>query len=247
MIVVVIPARLGSTRLPNKLILTDTGKPLLYHTIDRVLESNLTDVVFVATEDRAIYRLVQDYNNHKIRPVMTGPAQSGTERIANFVSAHFDDEHTIVNFQGDEPDLPGCFIDRLAELVRSGCCDVSTLASPLDDMEVASDRDVVKVVTDHNSNALWFSRYPIPLGGPCWLKHAGIYAYSTKFLRQLSTMTPTTARGESLEQLQWLQAGFRIKVLVDEVTSVGIDNRNDYIQFVARYKDRQCQPVSVTL
>lgn len=235
MIVTVIPARLGSTRLPNKLVLTDTGRPLLHHTIDRVLESRLTSVVFVATPDREILDVVKDYGSPKVMGVLTGPAQSGTERIAKFCTTHFmDDDHTIVNFQGDEPDLPGHHIDTLAEKVEAGFCDVATLASPADLFETAA-LNVVKVVTDHASNALWFSRQAIPAGGP-YLKHIGIYAYRMKFLRKLFTMSPTTARAESLEQLQWLQAGYRIKVVVDEVRSVGIDTVENYAQFVSRHK-----------
>lgn len=235
MIVTVIPARLGSTRLANKLVLTDTGKPLLHHTIERVLESRLTNVVFVATPDREILDVVKDFRNPKVMGVLTGPARSGTERIAKFVSTHFmDDDHTIVNFQGDEPDLPGRHIDRLAETVNAGFCDVATLASPADVFEAAA-LNVVKVVMDHGQNALWFSRHPIPAGGP-WLRHVGIYAYKAKFLRKLFLMTPTTAVAESLEQLQWLQAGYKIRVVVDEVNSVGIDTVENYAQFVARHK-----------
>jgi 3-deoxy-manno-octulosonate cytidylyltransferase (CMP-KDO synthetase) len=246
MIITAIPARLGSTRLANKLVLTDTGRPLLYHTIDRVLGSKLTSVVFVVTPDKEIENLVRDYGNPKVQVVRTGPAKSGTERIANFVSTYFvDDDHVVVNFQGDEPDLPGHHIDSLAESVKAGFCDVATLASPTEDSAVARDPDVVKVVLDHASNALWFSRQAIPTGGP-WLKHVGIYAYSPKFLRRLFLMKPTTAGGECLEQLQWLQAGYRVKVLIDHVDFVGINNHEDYAKFVTRHKEQQCQLVSAT-
>ncbi len=235
MIATVIPARLGSTRLPNKLVLTDTGKPLLHHTIERVLESRLTSVVFVATPDRVILDVVRDFGNPRVHGVLTGPANSGTERIARFCTTHFmHDDHIIVNFQGDEPDLPGRHIDTLAEKVGSGFYDVTTLASPAGLVEAAA-LSVVKVVTDHASNALWFSRHPIPAGGP-WLKHVGLYAYKLKFLRKLFTMTPTTAQVENLEQLQWLQAGYRIGVVVDEVDSVGIDTAENFARFVERHK-----------
>lgn len=240
MIIAVIPARLSSTRLPRKLLLSDTGKPLILHTIDRVLESKLTSAIFVVTEDKEIYDVVGGYHK-KVNPIMTGVASSGTERIAKFVGTYFvDDSHVVVNFQGDEPELSGSFIDRLADEVDSGFCDVATLATQIDHDD-ASDRDVVKVVLDHVGNAMWFSRYPIPSGGP-WLKHIGVYAYSPKFLRRLFMMPQTTAAGEKLEQLQWLQAGHKIKVVVDHVDSIGIDSQADYTRFIQRVKRIRCQP-----
>jgi 3-deoxy-manno-octulosonate cytidylyltransferase (CMP-KDO synthetase) len=233
MIVVVIPARMGSSRLPLKLALRETGKPLLHHTIEKVLESQLASIVFVATPDLIIHDMVSSFDNPKVHAVMTGPAESGTERIARFCTTYFmDDDHVIVNFQGDEPELSGKYVDQLARMVQSGFCDVATLAAPATDEE-AENQNVVKVIIDRVNHAKWFSRHPIPLGGP-WLKHVGIYAYKVSFLRKLFMMPATTCAGERLEQLQWLQAGYRIGVQVDEVSSSGIDTRDQYDQFLER-------------
>ena len=111
---------------------------------------------------------------------------------------------------------------------------MATLATPVVDLEIASNRRVVKTVIDHANYALWFSRHPIPSGGP-WLKHIEIYAYTPKFLRRLPTMTKTTASGEFIDQLRWLQAGYKVRVLVDDVTSISINSQESYARFVANY------------
>lgn len=243
MIVTVIPARLGSSRLPDKLILRESGRPLLYHTIDRVMESALTGLIFVLTPDEMIEDLVKNYGDPRVQVVRTGQSRSGSERAAKFVSTYFvENDHTIVNFQGDEPELSGSYIDRLAYMAESGFCDVATLVTKIKDRDEAASPDVVKVVLDHSDNVLWFSRHAIPSGGP-WHKHIGIYAYKASFLRKTLTMQPTTAPEECLEQLQWLQSGYRIRALVDDVQSVGIDTYADYSRFVSKCKGHYANQV----
>lgn len=235
MIITVIPARLGSTRLPNKLILADTGRPLLHYTIDRALESRLSSMVFVVTPDKEILEVVRNYNHPKVQSILTGHANSGTERLAKFCLSHFmDDGHIVVNLQGDEPSLPGLHIDQVVEAISAGLYDVATLASPIGAAE-ALDNNIVKVVMSHTSTAMWFSRCPIPVGGP-WYKHVGVYAYKVGFLRKLPLMVPTTVGGEHLEQLQWLQSGYKIRVCVDQVDSEGIDTHENYAAFTQKIK-----------
>lgn len=231
MIIAAIPARLGSTRLPNKMLLNRTGKPLLHHTIDRVLESKVK-LIYVLTPDKPIYEFVKSLKMNRVSPVLTGHAESGTERIAKFCTTHvMNNEHIVINFQGDEPELPGLYIDKLIDALDE-YTDVATLAASATLAESA-DSSIVKTVIDHNDMALWFSRLGIPHGGP-WLKHIGIYAYRVKFLRKLFFMDKTTYAGERLEQLQWLQAGYKIHVSIGEVKHAGIDTEYDYERFVER-------------
>ncbi len=231
--IIIIPARLNSTRLPRKLLLNQTGHPLLWHTIMRAKESNLAKAILILTEDVEIYNTVLDFRISEVEAIMTGPAGSGTERIINYCNMYnLDDSYVIVNFQGDEPELPGIYADRLVGALHEPV-QVATLASPIvsDDVD---NPNIVKVVCRHDDCALYFSRCPIPYGGP-WLKHIGIYAYTVKFLKQLTFSN--VFLGERLEQLQWLQMGHLIKVVVNDISSVGIDTPKDYEEFVKRVSE----------
>ena len=237
---IIIPARLNSSRLPRKLLLDDTGYPLLWHTTQRALESNLADIIIIATEDDEIADVVSRFGIDDVYCVRTPPCDSGTERVAWVVenmkklSDFFD---YVVNFQGDEPELPGAVVDALIrELQSDNVVDVVTLAT------IGKEYDyyvpsVVKVVIDHRKNAMYFSRTPIPYGlsGDGCLNHFGIYAYRREFLLAVPTLPTTTLGSEKLEQLQWLQSGFRIRVLQGDINCIGIDTQQEYQQFVQRY------------
>lgn len=239
-VIVVIPARLQSTRLPNKLLLAETGHHLIWHTIQRVREAKTVDRIYVATEDADIFNAIIRYQDIRVCPYMTDKCNSGTERVAYMVNLlDLNNHDIIVNFQGDEPELPGSYIDELvAQMFRYSSSDVSTvatLAAPATEEEKISP-DVVKVVTTSDNVALYFSRAPIPYNGPA-LKHFGLYAYRADFLRNLDIMRASDRRfeGERLEQLQWLNAGHRIKVVIGDIKFAGIDTRAEYEQFVKRY------------
>lgn len=237
---IIIPARLKSSRLRRKLLLDDTGFPLLWHTTQRALESTLAQVVIIATEDQEIVDTVALFGVEDVYCVHTPPCNSGTERVAWVVeniqkfSDFFD---VVVNFQGDEPELPGTLADTLIrELQKDNMVDVTTLATKgnVNEYDAPS---VVKVVTDHCGNAMYFSRAPIPHGSNdgC-LTHFGIYAYRREFLLAFPTLPETTLGSERLEQLQWLQSGFRIRVLTKEINCVGVDTKREYDNFVRRYR-----------
>jgi 3-deoxy-manno-octulosonate cytidylyltransferase (CMP-KDO synthetase) len=233
MIIVAIPARLESTRLPNKLMRNDTGYPLIWHTIQRTLTARSPSEIIVLTDHQSIADSINSYNMERVKVIMTGHAESGTDRIINFCKVlNVDDSHVIVNFQGDEPELSGEYIDRLVENLDF-TSDVVTLASPATDVEAKSD-SIVKVVTDSADKALYFSREAIPHKGP-WLKHVGIYAYSVGFLKKISQMPPHPYGNEKLEQLRWLYNGAKIRVIVDKIDTVGIDTKAEYEEFVDRY------------
>lgn len=237
---IIIPARLNSTRLPGKLLLKETGYPLLWHTTTNALKSELANVVIIATEDQEIHDEVMKFGVSNVYVVQTPPCNSGTDRIAWVVENVQDftnDFDIVVNFQGDEPELDGKYADELIGVVENNpIIDVSTLCYHGSVNEYHSP-DVVKIVTDHNGRAMYFSRSPIPYGSGNGLNHVGIYAYRRDFLLAIPTMIPTTFQTEKLEQLQWLQSGFHIQAVKMDHKTVGVDTREEYENFVNRHRD----------
>lgn len=235
--IVAIPARLASTRLPNKLMLDIGGKPLLWHTICRALESDAAKVVVLA-EDHELAEAVQSWKwfqkyEGRLDVRHTGPARSGTERIALFAKDVTDNE-VIVNLQGDEPELAPAFIGLAAHVAANSSVDVVTLASKIDET-TAQLPGIVKVVSGFTS-ALYFSRSPIPYGGP-WFRHIGLYAYRGFFLKNLHRLAPPLHPREDLEQLQWLENGQTIHVVVVNHPYAGVDTQHDYEATKARLID----------
>ena len=212
----VIPARLGSTRLPNKPLQLLAGEPLITRVIQRVKQHGLTDLV-VATDSPMVAEVVE---RSRVRAVLTDGAHlSGTDRIAEVVARpEFADADVVVNVQGDEPFLSGEALAGALERVRAGY-DIGTAAAPLDP-ELAPDPARVKLVTDAAGRALYFSRAVIPhrreptdpAAGLYW-QHLGIYAYTREALRRWVEAEPSPAElAERLEQLRALHCGLSIGV-----------------------------------
>lgn len=244
-IVGIIPARLQSTRLPRKLLLNMTGKPLLQYVWETACECpDLHDVV-VATDSEEIARAVHAFGG---RAEMTAQHNSGTDRIAEVTRRCFSDADAIVNLQGDEPELDPGVVAAMIREMRSSNCQMATVAAPVTSPEVVRDPGCVKVVLDVNGRAMYFSRSPIPFsrdvpienlfrdGEPSpWLLHVGLYAYRRDFLLQLTSLPPSPLEQlEKLEQLRALQLGASIAVAVVNHAAVGIDTPEDYAAFVAR-------------
>jgi len=241
---VVIPARLASTRLPRKLLLRETGKPLIEHTYEAARRATRPAGVCVATDHAEIYGAVRSFGG---RAEMTSPeAASGTDRVAE-VARRLTDVDIVVNLQGDEPELAGPSIDLAVRLLEEAPDAVmSTLATPIRSRRQLEDPACVKVVFDSSGRAMYFSRSPIPhvrngddrlldADPPHFYQHIGLYAYRREFLLQLSQIPQSSLeRLEKLEQLRVLDAGYSILVgVVPEVTS-GIDTPEDYRRFVER-------------
>ena len=232
---IIIPARLSSQRLPGKLLLSNTGYPLIWHTIQRALEANFVDKIIVATENIEIYQIVMKFNISRVSVILTPIYSSGTERVL-YVVQTLKNPNIIINLQGDEPELSGKYVDNLINILNNTDCVVATLAAPASFDEYNSN-SVVKVVIDHNSNAMYFSRSGIPYGGNS-LKHFGLYAYKLEFFSLLPQFPACTYKSELLEQLQWLQAGIKIHVIIDDnIKSIGIDVKEEYDNFVQRWLD----------
>ena len=248
--VIAIPARLASTRLPSKLLLAETGKPLLAHVIDRGREATqqsqglLTEVI-VACDDEALLDIAR---RHGARAVMTGNHhRCGTTRIAEAVERLGLDIDFVVNVQGDEPELAPEAILRVAQILLSDpVADMSTLVIAMPDGTAAqkSNPNAVKAVLAADGRALYFSRAPVPYdrnppapGSALWHHHLGIYAYRRDFLAAFAQLpvSPLEER-EGLEQLRALEAGRVIKAAAvpAQWAGKGIDTREDYDAFVRR-------------
>lgn len=243
---VVLPARLASTRLPGKMLLAETGKPLIVHTYEAACRARLPRRVIVACDDAAIAEAVEAGGGEAM---LTDPAAaSGTDRVAE-VARRLPEYDTIVNLQGDEPEIEPAAIDRLIELLAAdSAAAMATLATPIRNRPQLEDPACVKVVTDAHGRALYFSRSVIPhartwndelLQGdpPVFLQHVGMYAYRRDFLLRFAEYpVAPLEQVECLEQLRALYHGHVIVVGVIDSPSIGIDTPEDYRRFVQRYR-----------
>ena len=232
----IIPARYGSTRFPGKPLAMIGGKTMIHRTYDQVMKSSL-DAVIVATDDQRIFDEVRDFGG---QVVMTrSDHRSGTDRCREALDAMHDEYQAVVNIQGDEPFIDPRQIDALAELIRHDDVELATLVKVIEDQETLLNPNVVKAVLDKDGNALYFSRHPIPFvrgtSPESWLQqtvfyqHIGMYAYKSNALRRVASLLPgQLEQAESLEQLRWLENGFRIRVAVSDIhSSIAIDTPSD--------------------
>jgi 3-deoxy-manno-octulosonate cytidylyltransferase (CMP-KDO synthetase) len=242
MVLAVIPARYASTRLSAKPLALIGAKPMLQHVWERATSARLVDQVAIATDDQ---RIVEAARSWGAQVFLTDPNHpSGTDRVAE-VARHFNDTKIIVNVQGDEPLLRPEAVDQVVEMLQSGPAsglgahfDISTLACALTDAARLQDPNVVKVARAHTGAALYFSRHPIPYlrDTPTdqWIEHhlhfqhIGMYAFRTPILLEVAQLAPSPLeRAESLEQLRWLEQGYRIGVGITQYASIGVDTPED--------------------
>ena len=241
--IAIIPARYGSTRLPGKPLLAETGKCLIQHCVEAVHEAQLIDRIVVATDDARIVEAVESFGGEAL--MTSAECRSGTDRLAEAADKlALTNDQIVVNVQGDEPDMPGTCIDALVRLLEESACPMATLATPLP-ADKAGDANKVKVVLRRDGRAMYFSRSVIPLdrdgaGDPEHLWHLGIYAYRAGFLRKYAALAPTPAeQTEKLEQLRAIESGFDIAVAVVDCRPAGIDTPEDYAAFVQGMKGKQ--------
>jgi len=239
-IVVCIPARYASTRLPGKVLAKDTGKYLIQHTWEQARKATLPERVVIAADDEKIVQAASEFG---AECVLTSPEHnSGTDRIAEVVGQS--DADIVINVQGDEPRIDPEHIDLLARLLlENPDAPMATLAAPFAAREQISDPNVVKVAVDAHGKAIYFSRSVIPydrdragvgdVGN--YLRHIGIYAYRRDFLLTITSLAQTPLEKlEKLEQLRAIENGYTILVGKVEHTCEGIDTPEQYAAFVAR-------------
>ncbi|WP_435017527.1 3-deoxy-manno-octulosonate cytidylyltransferase [Tundrisphaera sp. TA3] len=244
-IVGIIPARFGSTRLPGKPLLSDTGWPLIRHVVEAARHANRLDRIVVATDDDRIMQAVAAFGGEAVMTRADHP--TGTDRIAE-VAALIPDADLIVNIQGDEPELSGDAIDAIVALLESDPdAPMATLGTPIRSEATYRDPSCVKVVASTRGRALYFSRSPIPhhrdgvpdfsADPPSALLHLGIYGYRRDFLLGYAALPPSPLeQAEKLEQLRVLEAGLPIALGVVHEHGVGIDTPEDYRRFVGRWR-----------
>ena len=243
-VLIVIPARFGSTRLPGKPLLAETGKPLIQHTYEAAAAAAPEARVVVATDDERIERAVRAFGGEA---AMTDPVHStGSARVAE--AARGTEADVVVNLQGDEPEVEPEAVRTLIDLHREAKPFVSTLVSRYPRGRDLADPDAVKAVLSQplaggHRRALWFSRSPLPHARaaaiePAYL-HIGLYAYSPESLQAFTDLLPTPLElTESLEQLRVLEHGHSIAAAIVPPAAPGIDTRADYDAFVARQAGR---------
>lgn len=232
--VAIIPARYASTRFPGKPLAVLGGKPVIQRVYEQV--SSVVSEVHVATDDERIYQCVEQFGG---RAVMTrSDHKSGTDRIEEAAEKTATTADVIINVQGDEPFIQRSQIEALIQLFDNADTQIGTLGKPFTEMSAVLNPNSPKIVTDKRGFALYFSRSPIPyvrgkeqtewLPHFPYLKHLGIYAYRRDVLR-LVTQLPQSPleQAESLEQLRWLENGYRIRVGLTDVETVGIDTPED--------------------
>lgn len=237
MIVGIIPARFASTRLMGKPLADIGGKPMIQHTWQSAKKSKLLDKVVIAVDDEKVFQVAKDFGAE----VYMTPKEvaSGSDRIA-IITDKIEDASIVVNIQGDEPFIKGKMIDEAIEpLLFDKKVSLSTLAKRITTVDEMKSPSVVKVVFDYNNYAMYFSRSPIPFARDArtnlerienaeMYKHVGLYVYRREALLKFTTLKPTDLElTERLEQLRFLEHGFKMKIVVTEYDSLSVDTPKD--------------------
>jgi 3-deoxy-manno-octulosonate cytidylyltransferase (CMP-KDO synthetase) len=237
-IIGIIPARLKSTRLPEKMLVKIKGKTLIEHVYNNAKKASCIRELYVATDSPKIRKAVEAAGGKVI--MTSAKCRSGSERIREALKTlKANSNDIVVNIQGDEPLLEPKLIDKaIKALIADRTCDASTLASPLKDKKEIEDPSVVKVVISVDNKALYFSRSVIPYDRDAKghngsvLKHIGLYVYRKGILDRWPSLNSRYETIEKLEQLRMIENGCHVKVVVEKSRSVGVDTKKD----VARVK-----------
>jgi len=241
----IIPARYQSTRFPGKPLALINNKPMVQWVYENVV--NEVSEVWVATDDERIFKIVENFGGKAVETLSTH--QSGTDRCAEAarIIAETTNFDVVVNVQGDEPFIQPKQIELLKSCFKTDA-KIATLIKRIETTEELFNPNRPKVVTDNRQNALYFSRSPIPFvrstENADWLSkhtfwaHIGMYAYKSDVLQKISKLKQgELEQTESLEQLRWLENGFKIKTAVTEHQSIGIDTPEDLLQALQLLKN----------
>lgn len=238
--VVIIPARLGSSRLPNKVILDICGKPMVQHVYEAAKKAQNIADVYIATDSQEVVEKCKIFTSNII--ITSKEHESGTDRLAEAVKSI--ECENVINVQGDEPLIDPELISQLASVLESKASEMVSAIHKIETTQELKSSNTVKVTVDSNSNALYFSRSIIPHHRDNWdvllnhyitipeplkfFKHIGIYGYTKEFLQNYAHMEQTyLEKLEKLEQLRVLENGFKIKMIETEYMPVGVDVQED--------------------
>ncbi len=233
----IIPARYASTRFPGKPLALLAGKPVIQRVYEQV--KSVLDEVYVATDDTRIYDTVKSFGGNAV--MTSANHNSGTDRVEEAVNKIGGDFDVVINIQGDEPFIHSSQIKTVCECFNDGETQIATLGKPftLDmGLEAIENPNSPKIVIDNRNYAMYFSRSIIPfirgkekvewLESYPFLRHIGLYAYRRKVLSKITSLPQSSLeKAENLEQLRWLQNGFRIKVGLTDIETIGIDTPDD--------------------
>ena len=232
--IAIIPARYASTRFPGKPLAMLCGKTVIQRVYEQANE--VLGEAYVATDDKRIYDAVIAFGG---KAVMTSPNhKSGTDRIQEAATIIGTDADVIINVQGDEPFIHKSQLETVKSLFDDPNTQIATLGKPFESIDAVENPNSPKIVTDINDYAMYFSRSIIPFirgkEKPDWmssfpfLKHIGLYAYRREVLSEITKLPQSPLElAESLEQLRWLQNGYKIKVGITDIETVGIDTPDD--------------------
>lgn len=231
----IIPARLASTRFPEKALVKIGGKTMVQRVYEQAIQAQALERVVVATDHEKIFNHVQDFGGEACMTSSEHP--SGTDRCREALSKQKWSYDYVVNIQGDEPFIKPEQINELAALL-DGKVHLATLVGRVKDPELLFNPNIMKVVFNHKYEAIYFSRECIPhmrgIKRDEWFthhtfyKHVCMYAYRTDILEEITELPPSTLeQAESLEQLRWLENGYKIKVGITDHESISIDTPED--------------------
>ncbi len=239
-IIGIIPARYGSTRFPGKPLVDIDGKSMIQRVYEQSSKSNLLSHVVIATDDERIMNHVRDFGGNVM---MTSPQHmSGTDRCAEIILLDAKNKWDVaVNIQGDEPYIQPEQIDLLCKCFESDETSIGTLVKEIKSSDELFNHNHVKVILNKNSEAIYFSRSPIPycrnypeqewIRHHTYFKHIGIYAYRTDVLLEISQLPKTKLEiTESLEQLRWIENGYKIRAQITSIESIAIDTPDDLLK-----------------
>ncbi len=240
--IIIIPARYASSRFPGKPLADIGGMTMIQRVYEQAVKSGVAEKVLVATDDMRIFSHVKDFLGEVV--MTSAEHKSGTDRCFEALEKTGKKYDVVINLQGDEPFVQPEQLHRLVSCFSDSDCSIATLVKKIEKNEDVENPNVVKVVKDTNNYALYFSRSVIPFNRekeniPSYFKHLGLYAYHAETLRAITLLQPSTLElSESLEQLRWLENGYKIKVAETELESIAIDTPADLKRAEALYFSR---------
>ncbi|MBD1363888.1 3-deoxy-manno-octulosonate cytidylyltransferase [Mucilaginibacter sp. ZT4R22] len=229
--IIVIPARLKSTRLPDKVLLDLGGKPVIQRVYEACMQAKLHQEVWIAADSDVVFNLCKQFTPNVLMTREEHP--SGTDRIAE-VAAKIPCD-IVINVQGDEPFFDADIVDRLITALQQSDAAMASVCAPVETIDELHNPNLVKLVVDVNGNAIYFSRYPVPYSrdviledASAYKKHMGVYAYRAEFLKKFIQLPVSfLERSEKLEQLRAIENGYKIKMIEVAGFQKGIDTPED--------------------
>ncbi len=235
-IIGIIPARYASSRFPGKPLANIHGKTMIQHVYEQSTKAKLLHALVVATDDVRIKQVVENFGGTVVMTSTQLP--SGTDRCAAALQQLNENYDAVINIQGDEPFISPDQIDCIAKMLLNDGAGIATLRKPITEQASINNPNVVKVVTDVNGKALYFSRSPLPYlrqsdqnhdkWNSLYYKHIGLYGFKTTVLEAITKLPPSVLElAESLEQLRWLENGFTIHTEITETENLSVDTPED--------------------